>query len=108
MKKKKNNYFFIILGMLFVVFISYIIAYNSGYYEMSNLKKARITEEKKEEFERDVKNSENVEIKDYLSDEYIDYSSTMSKVGNRLSNSIDKFIEGGLSDFLNTIGKLFM
>ena len=108
MKKKKNNYFFIILGMLFTIFVSYIIAYNSGYYEMSNLRRARIVEEKKEEFEEDIKNNENVEIKDYISDDYIDYSSTMSKVGNSLSNSNNKFIETGLSDFINTVGKLFM
>ena len=108
MNKKKNNYFFIIMGMLFIVFVSYIIAYNSGYYEMSNLRRARITEEKKEEFESDVKKGENVEIKDYISDDYIDYSSAMSKVGNSLSNSIDKFIETTLSDFFTTLGKLFV
>jgi hypothetical protein len=108
MNKKKNNYFFIILGMLFVIFVSYIIAYNSGYYEMSNLRRAKITEEKKEEFENDVKNGENVEIKDYISDDYIDYSSAMSKVGSSLSNSINKFVESGLSDFFNTLGRLFV
>ena len=108
MNKKKNNYFFIIMGMLFIVFVSYIIAFNSGYYEMSNLRRARITEEKKEEFESDVKNGKNVEVKDYISDDYIDYSSTMSKVGSSLSNSINKFIENGLSDFFGNISKLFV
>ena len=106
--KKKNNYFFIILGMLFVVFVSYIIAYNSGYYELSNSKRAIIVDEKKDEFEKDVLNKEDVEIKDYLSDDFVDYSSSLSKVGSGLSNVLDNFIERGLGEFINTIGKLFV
>ena len=97
-----------ILGMLFIVFVSYILAYNSGYYELSNSKKAIITNEKKEEFERDLENNQVVDIKNYLGDEYVDYSSSMSRVGSSLSNSLNNFIESGLSEFIGSISKLFV
>ncbi len=106
--KKKPNYFFIILSILFIIFVSYIIAYNSGYYELEVSKKARLTEEKLNEFEDDVRNNLDVELKDYISDDYIDYSSAMSKVGNNLSSVVNNFIENGLTDFFNTLGKLFI
>ena len=105
---KKNNYFFIILGMLFVVFISYIIAFNSGYYEFSNYRKATITNEKMNEFEMDVKNNENIDVKDYLNNDYVDYSSVMSKVGNSVANTLNNFIENGLSSFFSGLSRLFV
>ena len=106
--KKKNNYFFIIIGMLFIIFISYIIAFNSGYYEFNNYKKATITQEKIDEFENDVKDGKNIDSKDYISNDYIDYSSKMSKVGSGISSAINKFIESGLSDFFSALGRLFV
>ena len=106
--KKKNNYFFIIMGSLFIIFVSYVIAYNSGYYELSNSRKAIVTDERIEEFEKDISKGENVDIKNYISNDSIDYSSKMSKVGNNISNVINNFIENGLGDLANVLGKLFI
>ena len=107
MTKKKKNPFFTILGILFIIFISYIIAYNSGYYESNMARKSIMTEEKKKEFERDVKNNENIDIKDYLDNDYIDYSSKVSKVGNNLSNAINNLLEDGMGNVFKFLGELF-
>ena len=108
MEKKKKNYFWLILSALFLVFVAYMVAYNSGYYEANISKKSRITEEKLQEFEQDVKEGKEIDVKDYVETDYIDYSSSVSKLGNKLASSIDNFMDSGLTDFFNFLGKLFM
>ena len=108
MEKKKKNYFFIVLFTLFIIFLAYILAYNSGYYEANISRKSKITEEKLQEFEQDVKDGKEIDIKNYVENDYVDYSSSLSKLGNKLSSSIDTFMDSGLSDFFEFLGKLFM
>lgn len=108
MEKKKNNYFWLILGALFLMFVAYTIAYDSGYYEANISRKSKITEEKLQEFEQDVKEGKEIDVKDYVETDYVDYSSSMSKLGNKLSSSIDTFMDSGLSDFFELLGKLFV
>ena len=108
MPKRKPNYFFIILSIIFIIFVSLSIAYESGYYEANISRKSKITQEKIEEFERDVKEGKEVDLKDYIDNDYVDYSSKVSKIGSKISNSIDNFMESGLSNFFDVISKLFM
>ena len=107
LEKKKKNYFFIILFSLFIIFLAYILAYNSGYYEANISRKSKITEEKLQEFEQDVKDGKEIDIKEYIDKDTIDYSSKVSKIGSDLSQGVDKFMEGGLSDFFEFLGRLF-
>ena len=107
MEKHKNNYFWIILTSLFIIFISYLIAYNSGYYEANVNKTTKIVEEKLEEFEQDVKDGKEIDIKEYVTSDYIDYSSSFSKLGSKLSTSLDNFVNNDLTNIFNFIGKLF-
>ncbi|MBR1416373.1 MAG: hypothetical protein IJ572_00955 [Bacilli bacterium] len=107
MEKKKVNYFWWIISALFLIFLAYTIAYESGYYEANISRKSKITEEKMEEFEQDVKDGKEIDIKDYVENDFVDYSSSMSKIGNKLASSIDSFMQGGLSDFFELLGKLF-
>ena len=108
MEKKKNNYFGLILGSLFIVFVAFIIAYNSGYYEANISRKSKITEEKLQEFEQDVKDGKEIDVKNYIENDYVDYSSSMSKLGNKLSSSIDSFMDSGFNDFFKLLEKLFV
>ena len=108
MEKKKKNYFLYILITLFIIFSAYMLAYNSGYYEANISRKSKITEEKLQEFEKDVKEGKEIDVKDYVQSDYVDYSSSLSKLGNRLSSSIDNFMDNGLSDFFEFLGKLFI
>ena len=108
MEKRKKNYFLITLLVLFIIFSAYMVAYNSGYYEANISRKSKITEEKLQEFERDVKDGKEIDIKKYVENDYVDYSSSLSKLGNKLSSSIDTFMDSGLSDFFELLGKLFV
>ena len=48
-----------------------------------------------------------INIKDYITKEYVDYSSPVSRMGNKISIGLDKFMDGGVSDFFKVIGNLF-
>jgi hypothetical protein len=104
---KKNKWFTVILGILFICFLGLYIAYRSGYYEAKVSRKAIITEEKIKEFEQDVKDGKDINIKDYVNDTHYDYSSPMSRLGNSIATKIDKIMGGGVSDFFNFLGMLF-
>ena len=106
-KKKNNNLFFQLLGISFLIFLALYIAELSGYYESQGTKKSVITQEKLEEFEEDVASGKEINIKDYITKEYVDYSSPVSRMGNKISNGLDKFMDGGVSDFFKVIGNLF-
>ena len=107
MKKKNYNSFWWILGLLFIIFVSLVIAYDSGYYEANISRKSKITESKIKEFETDVKEGKEIDIKDYIESDFKDYSSPMSKVGSKLSSSIDDFMNNGFTNFFTFVSRLF-
>lgn len=65
MKKQKPNWFFRILSILFLIFISLTIALESGYYESKTAKKAMMTQESIKQFEEDIKNNKPIDLKKY-------------------------------------------
>ena len=98
--KKKKNFLFKILAILFLIFVALILAYESGYYETKNKNRAILTKEAMAKFEEDLSKGEVVDLKDYLEDEKIDYS-------NKITNNISKFITKGLSGLFKSLKGLF-
>ena len=106
-KKKKTNWFKIILSGLFIVYISLYFLNVSGYYDSRIRRKVEFTEEQIEQFERDVASGEAVDIKDYLKDQNKDYTNKASKFGYKLSTEIDKIVNGTIENIINVLSKLF-
>ena len=95
---------------LFIMFVIYLINYfsvSSGYYESQVNKKVTLTEEKIKEFEEDVKNEEYVDIKDYVSEPYVDTSSVAGNVGYKFSETVNDFVTNKAISVFKFIGKLF-
>ena len=107
MKKKKNNIFIKILSLLFLVYIALLIAFESGYYDTKIRNKSILTKEAMAKFEEDIKNGEVVDVKDYLKEERVDYSTTVTKVGNKITNNLSKFMTKGLSGLFKSLKGLF-
>ena len=106
-KKDPNRFFFRILIILIIAFGAISIAMKSGYYDSKLRKNIELTEEAINKFENDVKEGKEIDAKEYLSDEYSDYSNKMSKLGMSLSNSTEKFMTRGIGDLFKFISKLF-
>ncbi len=81
-KKKTPKYILIIIILIYIV--SYYVA-NSGYYEYHMQEKPILTNDKIKEFEQDVKNNENIDIKDYLAYEEIDYTNKLTNLVYNIS-----------------------
>lgn len=107
MKKKKSRYFFRILFIFFLVYVALLIAYESGYYETKAGNHATLTKEAMEQFEMDLENGEIIDVKNYLVEEHKDYSNGITKLGNKVSNSISDVMTKGLSGLFDALKGLF-
>lgn len=87
MDKKIIKLFILVILIVFVM--AYMIS-SSGYYEYTMQQRTVITNEKVKEFEEDVKNRENIDLKDYLEEEEVDYSNRFSNLMYNISDSSNK------------------
>ena len=105
-KKSKAKPFFKILTILFIIFIALIITYESGYYESKVGARARLTNEAIKKFESDIQNGVAVDLNDYLEEEYVDYSNSVTKIGNKVTSGITKVITKGLGGVFDVLKNL--
>ena len=84
---KKHKLVNFIITIIFLAYVaSYYIA-NSSYYEYQLQERTVLTNEKIKEFEADVRNGQNIDVKDYVVDEYVDYSNKISNLVYNFSDS---------------------
>jgi len=102
--KIKNKSFKIILIIIILIYVSAYYTANSGYYEYHLREKTYLTNEKIKEFERDVRNNENIDVKSYLAYEKIDYTNKLTNLvygisdnGNKVARKVIKALFKKLS-----------
>lgn len=105
-KKKKTNWFKIVLIVLFVIYMSLYGLNVSGYYDGSIRKKVEFTKEQIEQFEEDIAKGENVDINNYLKDQNKDYTNSASRLGYKISSNVESFFNRGIKDFIKILGKI--
>ena len=106
-KENKFHWFWRTVFLLFIVYVALYISVENGYYEKQTEKKTILTEEKIAEFEEDVKNNKEIDIKDYLEAEHQDYSSFTSKAGIKFSEGMQKIMTKGIDGTIYLFKKLF-
>lgn len=104
-EKKKKNLFLNILGILFVIYVALFVMDSLGYYNIAAKNKV-ITEEKLQQFEDDVKNGKEIDLKEYVRDT-TNYKNTYSNIGYNISIGIDNVLNKGLSNLGKILKKLF-
>lgn len=104
-EKKKKNWFLTVLGIIFVIYIGLYIMDSLGYYNIAAKNKV-ITEEKLQEFESDVKNGKEIDLKEYVRDT-TNYKNVYSNIGYSISVGIDNILNKGLSNVGKVLKKLF-
>ena len=107
MKKKKLHPILKILICLFIVYIALFMANISGYYEGKIKDEVIVTEEGIKEFEEKVQNGEEIDITAFLKNDRVDYSSSMSNLGDNLTSSIEVFITDGMKFVSDVVKSLF-
>lgn len=108
-KKSKVSFkrFKIIFSFLVIIFICLYFASQTGYYERNISRQTVLTKEALLEFEKDVEEGKNVDIKDYLPKPKTDYASTSSKIGHNISNFIDSLLNDGVGYIFKFLKALF-
>lgn len=105
-KKLVSKIFWKIFLALLFGFGALYLSEATGYYEFEEHKKVALTSEKIKEFEEDIKNGKNINIKDYIDEKEVSYENGTSGMGLFLSESIKNIMENGLKstfDFLNSV-----
>lgn len=91
---------------LFFTFLTLYIAGLSGYYEYELHKKVVLTEDKIAAFESDVNTGKEIDLKDYLSEEEINYSTNISKVGLYLSDNFSTILKNTIEATFSFLNRL--
>ena len=105
MKTKKTNK--ILKTIFFLCFISYLtfyIAGKSGYYEYTERKKMTFTKEQIEQFEKDVQEGKNIDIKNYFENTNKNYQNKLSKATLKISENISKYTKKGINKIFTKLG----
>lgn len=101
-EKEKMNPFFKVLIALFIIFIGFYIALESGYYPSRVEKRTILTNKNIESFENDIKEGRKISKDGYISREE-NYSNFVTKAGTSLTYVFGKVIEDGSKN----LGKAF-
>ena len=104
--KKRMHPFFKILIVLFITFMGFYIALESGYYPTRIKQKTIITNKNIESFEKDIKSGKTLKASGYI-DKEEDYSNFITKTGNKLTYSFGRVIAKTIDGFNKTLKVLF-
>lgn len=107
MKKNPSRHFWRTLTIMIIIFSALYIAMESGYYDTKLGMRVELTEEKIKEFENDIKNGKEIDVKDYLKEDFKDYSNKVSRAGMGVAGSTEKFMTKGIMEIFKFIGTLF-
>lgn len=95
-KKMCNKVFSTIFFILFISFLAIYLSQTTGYYEFEQHKKMILTKEKIDEFEKDVEEGKEIDIKDYVIRDIPNYENNVSKLGSNISKHLENFIQNGI------------
>lgn len=101
---KGKNVFRIFLFTMLLLFTTLYITQALGYYEYSNYKTNRLTEEAVEQFEQDIKSGKKVNASNYIKKDN-DYNNNISKLGIKVSNLIGEVFDGIMGFVFNQVSK---
>ncbi len=79
----------IIGGTLIITFLILYIAQGTGYYEVKNNSKARLTEEALQRYEQDIKDGKQIDLNNYIEEEKI-YTNNITRLTSNISRGIEK------------------
>ena len=105
-KKICNQIFSRIFFILFIVFLAIYIFSESGYYEFEQHNRMILTEAKIKEFENDIKDGKEIDIKNYIVNDKPNYDNNISKFGYMLSTNLEKFIQTSIETTFEFVSKI--
>lgn len=101
---KGKNVFRVFFFTMMILFTTLYITQALGYYEYSNYKTNRLTEEAVEQFEQDIKEGKKVNASDYIKKDN-DYNNNISKLGLKASDIVEEVFDNIMGVVFDGINK---
>jgi len=92
--------------IIIIAFTSSYFVASSGYYEYSMQQRTILTNEKIKEFENDIKNNQDIDLKDYYVEEQIDYSNKLTNFIYNISESSSELTRKVLKKIFKKVGSM--
>lgn len=102
MEKKYKVFKWTFLFFL-VIFLTLYFSQLTGYYEFKNYERMAMTKEQIAQFEQDIREGKQVDIKNYVVNTDKNYQNKFSKAGLTLSKGISSFIESSVIKIFGTL-----
>ena len=100
-----NKWFKYTFLVLFLLFLGLYVSSNAGLIDYQAKYKKTLTEKEIKQFEEDLKNNKDVDIKNYSSINNKDYSNAISNTTLKISNAIGNVVKGTLDFIFKQIEK---
>ncbi len=100
-----NKWFKITLLILFLMFLGLYISANAGLIDYQAKYKNMMTEKEIKQFEEDLKNNINIDIKDYVKRNNKNYSNNVSKTTYKISKNIGNIVKNMLNIIFSGVDK---
>ena len=100
-----NKWFKITLLILFLMFLGLYISANAGLIDYQAKYKNMMTEKEIKQFEEDLKNNINIDIKDYFKKNNKNYSNNVSKTTYKISKNIGNIVKNMLNIIFSGVDK---
>lgn len=97
----KNKVFLFIFLTFFIFFVILLLAQSQGYYQNRNEKAKVLTDKQIREFEKDVSNGKDIDVKKYVLYEDKDYSNDVTKGVYKVSLKLESFVDGTIKLIFN-------
>ena len=104
MKHKK-----ILKTIIYSILILFIFSYTieeTGYYEYKLNNKKNLTEKEIKQFEYDIKEGKEIDLKPYLEDNTTDYRSNLTNKTSEINIKLNKYFKLILTDYFDILKKL--
>mgnify|MGYP000059522294 FL=1 len=89
-----------------VAFLTLYLSQATGYYEYEQHKTMAFTSEQIKQFEKDVAEGKNIDMKKYLENSNKDYSNRMSDLGYELSSGVGNIVKSGIEGIFGALNKM--
>ncbi len=89
--------------LLFITFLTLYFSQLTGYYEFQNYQKMTMTQEQIKQFEQDVREGKEVDIKDYVVNRERNYKNRFSNLGLKISTGVSTIIKKSVIKVFGTI-----
>ena len=100
-----GKHFRYILLILFISFLALYISSNAGLIDYQAKHKKDLTEQQIKQFESDIKNDVNIDIKKYIDSDEEKYDNMLSKATLKVSNTIGYGVKNVIDFFFNKVEK---